>query len=68
MGPTARAAAAEGAGARLLPVERVLDGEGGREAVEGEQRSQESVQRPARRALGLPAGGDPPPGYGLAHD
>lgn len=57
MGPTARTAAAEGAGARLLPVERLLDGEGGREAAEGEQRPQTGVQRSGRRRLGVPPDG-----------
>lgn len=56
MGPTARAAAADGEGARLLPVERLLEEQGEREAVEGEQQRQ-GVQRPARRrVLGLPSG------------
>ena len=67
-GPTAAAAATEDVGARLLPVERLLEAEGGREAVEGEQRPHTAVQRPARRALALPEDRDPPPGYGLPHD
>lgn len=62
MGPTADTAAGEAAGARLLPVERLMDSEGGREAVEGEQRPRTAVQRPGRRVLGLrpdPLSGDP---------
>lgn len=68
MGPIADTAAGEAAGERLLPVERLLDAEGGRRAVEGEQRPPTAVQRPARRALTLPDDRDPSPDYGLPHD
>lgn len=57
MGPTADTVAGEAAGARLLPVERLMDSEGGREAVQGEQRPQTGVQRPGRRRLGVPPDG-----------
>ncbi|MFF7315064.1 hypothetical protein [Streptomyces sp. NPDC008137] len=60
-GPTTNAPAGEAPGARLLPVERLAVPQDGREAVEREQHPQEPVQRPARRVLGLPLGGDSSP-------
>ena len=68
-GPTASEPTAEPTGARLLPVERLSGPQGAGEVLEGEQRPQEGVQRPARRTLGMGAAGAVhPPGYGLPHD
>ncbi|WP_128381942.1 hypothetical protein [Streptomyces cavernae] len=56
MGPTEQSTAAECAGSRLLPVERLLDPEGGREAAEGEQQPQTEVRRLRRRRPSVPGG------------